>query len=599
MIIPINAQENDFKDFLFYDIEVFKEDTIIVFKDYKGNTKVFHNDFSEVEDLIDNKILVGYNNYFYDDFILSAVLLKNTQYKIKQANDEIISGNRSCVSLNESIVSLDCFQQINVAKSSLKKIEANLGLSIDETAVPFDIDRPLNEEELTNTIKYCSRDVDATIDVFKLRWRTYFVPKLSVVSMLEGVEHEKAIRWNTTTITAQLLTEKKDDKGRIFSSKIPRQSELYHEDFKNVPEIVIKMWEESEKPLRFKQKIKNNKCSIEAYDCIFEFGFGGLHGVNKHKKRFKNVKLLDVASMYPNIIINLDTLGKGATNKYKQIVDTRLKAKSRGDNATANALKLVINSAYGLTKNEYSKLYNPVGGTNVCLLGQISLFSLCDKLYNAGYTLVNINTDGVAFCGVGKRDYQEIKKEWEEENGLILELSEFKVWCQKDVNNYIAETKDGKVKVKGGDVSKYNEPTEYKHDLINLNAGLSWTSTNSLGIVSRAVVDYVLYGILPEKTVANNLDKPILYQFVLQAGSTFKGTYDEEGREYQKVNRVFATKDGVSLVKVREDGAKCKFPNAPENMFVYNGDLSEFDHKDKIDVPYYIKLCREVCERWE
>lgn len=600
MIIPIDAHDNDFKDFLFYDIEVFKDDTIVVFKDYNGCKKVYHNEFDGMDKFIEGKILVGYNNYYYDDIILTKILLNSNQKEIKYTNDTLITGPSTKFYVHEELLTLDCFQQINVAKSSLKKVEANLGLSIDETAVPFDIDRPLNDKELKDTIRYCSRDVDATIDVFKLRWKTYFVPKISVVDMLRGVSKKMALRWNTTTITAQLLTEYEDENKKVRSKNIPKQFNLYKGNFYDVPKQVIDMWAEAEVPLRFRQKIKNKKCSVDMFECSFEFGFGGLHGVNKYQKKFKNVKLLDVASMYPNIIINLQALGPRPTQKYQQIVEKRLKAKAEGDIATANALKLVINSAYGLMKNEYSKLFNPIGGTNVCILGQISLFCLCQKLYEAGYTLVNINTDGVAFTGFGNRDFNEIKREWEEEHHLELELSEFKQWCQKDVNNYIAETKDGKVKVKGADVSKYNEPTEYTGDLLTLNAGLSWSSTNSLGIISKAVVDYVLYDIIPEKTVVNNTDNPILYQFVLQAGSTFKGTFDEEGREYQKVNRVFASNEGVNLVKVREDGATCKFPNAPEKMLVINEDLSTCkDLKDKIDIPYYIDLCREVCERWK
>ena len=43
--------------------------------------------------------------------------------------------------------SLDCFQQIDVSRPSLKKIEGNMGRMILESSVPFTINRPLTHEE--------------------------------------------------------------------------------------------------------------------------------------------------------------------------------------------------------------------------------------------------------------------------------------------------------------------------------------------------------------------------------------------------------------------------------------------------------------------
>lgn len=601
MYISSESLDNKFENFRFYDIEVFKEDTLVVFKTLDGLTeKVFHNDFNELEDYITNKILVGYNNYFYDDFILSALLKGLPQFRVKAINDEIIAGDKPSVKKDDLITSLDCFQQINVANSSLKKVEANLGLSIDESEVPFDIDRRLTEEEYKSVLKYCEHDVFATIQVFKLRWKTYFVPKLNVVDMLD-IDQSVAIRWRTTTITAQLLTGGKN---------IPRWYDYFDFDEYGIelplemPLEVIDMWNEVLPSIRIGKEITLPKLSVERFGCTFEFGFGGLHGVNDRKKSFRNVKLLDVASMYPNIIINLNALGQQATEKYKSIVDTRIKAKNSGDKTTAEALKLVINSTYGLMKNRYSRLYNPAGATSICMMGQIALFDLCERLYYAGYELVNINTDGVAFTGYANNPnhtYKDIWSEWERDYNLTLEISEFNKFIQKDVNNYVSETKDGHIKVKGGDVNKFNDPNEYGGDLFSLNAGFSWSGTNTTGIISRAVVDYVLNGVSPEITVKKNIHNPILYQFVLQAGNTYAGTFDENGKEYQKVNRVFASKkDSVTLYKVREDGATTKFANAPDNMLVYNDDLKGFiEFEDIVDIQYYNELARNVCDRWK
>lgn len=589
----LKAHENNFENFLFYDIEVFKEDSIVVFKDIDGRTlRIFHNDYTGLKDFIAGKVLVGYNNYHYDDYVLSAMIDSvdieyGTQW-IKVVNDNIISNNTFLTTLPD-ILSLDCFQQINVAKSSLKKIEANIGLSIDETAVDFNIDRKLSKRELEDTIKYCEQDVAATITVFKLRWFSYFISKLMIVDMLEPEIKMKALRWNTTTITAYLLTGntnvKQWDSWQLGEDAFDNTQLLL-----KVPREVRDMWKDEEE----------KKYTHYGLGSVIEFSKGGLHGTNDSpQKEFKDIKLLDVTSLYPNILIKLGALGT-ATEKYKKIVDERVKVKHT-DTTLSNALKLVINSTYGLMKNQYSKLYNPNAALSVCIYGQIALYDLCERLYNAGYTLVNINTDGVAFTG-GDESYEQIKEEWEQDYNLELELSEFDYWYQKDVNNYVAVDKNNKIKVKGGEVNHYFDPTCYTEDPLHLKAGVNWTSTTTKGIINKCIVNKLVYQKDFVDTCVENLNYPILFQYVLQAGRTYLGTVDEYGTEYQKVNRVFATKDGVTLKKVKlmenKDGdiveSQQYFPNAPENMYVYNGDLRDFDNfRDIVDIDFYVDLAEE------
>lgn len=612
------AEETNFENFLFYDIEVFRFDTLIVFKDINGETvKTFHNDFEGLEELVRGKVLVGYNNYHYDDIILSALLLNKPQEKVFQYNNEIISGLNP-FPVDPKIVSLDCWQQINVAKSSLKKVEANIGMDIEETPVPFDIPRPLTEGEYDDVLYYCSHDVLATVNIFKLRWHSYFVGKLQITSMLPKELQRKALRWNTTTITANILVpdrEKLMKWGRPYMASTdfsPEERALIKEGlYSKVPRTVSENWD--------KDYANVKKCTHHEFGCTFEFGAGGLHGVPEggHVVIENNVKLLDVTSLYPNIILQLKPLGK-FTETYKTIVEQRVSIKHK-DPVLSNALKLIINSTYGLMKNEYSKLRNDRGALAVCIYGQILLFDLCRRLYEAGYHLINVNTDGVAFNAKGSvlQNYEEIQAEWEAEYGLQLELSEFDKWIQKDVNNYIA-TQGDRVKVKGGMVNHYHDPTDYRDLPLEFYAGVNWSGTNSLGIVHKVLVEVMTQHPREEWPTCGIQDKvyhyiyddpqPILFQYILQAGNTYKGVYDTEGNEYQKVNRVFATRGkGVTLQKHKEivNGqgetvvSKQYFPNAPKNMYVYNKDLRNFtDFEDIIDGNYYVDLVKEKLSSW-
>src|SRR5699024_7028163 len=127
---------------LFYDIEVFSHDALVVFLDENGNETIFHNDFIRLEEFIEGKTLVGFNNYFYDDVILHHMLNLKTPEQLKHLNDRIISGEKIRIK-NYRFNSLDVWQQIDVSMPSLKKIEGNMGKMILESSVSFDIDRPL------------------------------------------------------------------------------------------------------------------------------------------------------------------------------------------------------------------------------------------------------------------------------------------------------------------------------------------------------------------------------------------------------------------------------------------------------------------------
>lgn len=291
--------------------------------------------------------------------------------------------------------------------------------------------------------------------------------------------------------------------------------------------------------------------------------------------------------MYPNIIINLNGLGD-KTEDYKRILDYRLQLKHEGKKEEQAPFKLLLNSAYGLLNNQYSQLNNPHLAYSICIYGQISLYVLSQRLAGIGAEIININTDGVAYCYDGDEDLK-ILRAWEEEFKLNLEVDYFKKWIQKDVNNYIAVTENDYVLVKGGDVNKYHQNRFF--------------ANNDIRITHIALVDYLIHGKPVQDTLIENVDKPILYQYVLKAGSTYQGVvmYDEPDKLLNtKINRVFATDKGGQIVKKREDGGLVKFADTPDKMYVYNGDLEEFEEfKEIIDLQWYYDLTIKNLKRWQ
>jgi hypothetical protein len=563
------------ENYLFYDIEVFKYNSCVVFKDInKKLVRIFKDNFSGLSDFVRGKTLVGYNNYHYDDKILVYMSENKSQYLIKQLNDKIINGE-SVNYINKPIFdSLDCFQQIDVSYPSLKKIQGNFGRMVLESSVPFDLDRPLTDEEYQDVIEYCMYDVDTTIEVFKERYHSYFEPKFSLVEMLGK---PKAIKWNTTSISGNLLLDR--PLPRWDSVRIPEEM------WGMVPEEVQDMWMKKSSVLneiRYRNEKQVKTTTIQDFNCNILFGFGGLHGSSRKIKRAKKVKLLDVTSMYPNIILLLNVLGH-ASEKYREILKKRIAIK-HVDKTLSNALKLILNSVYGNMGNKYSILYNPMALMSVCLYGQISLYQLC-KYLSPFAEIVNINTDGVAFIPTDP-NYVMAYRQWERDFHLQLEeKGPFDVFHQKDVNNYIT-LKDGEIEVKGGDVNRYHEDSPFKN--------------NNARALDVALVDYVLFEKPITDTFLELLDEPKYFQYILKAGNTYQGTFDSKGNQYNKVNRVFASKKpGFCLYKKRQDGANVKFADAPEDMFLFNGETSEIkDFKKIVDLNHYHNIVKKRLERW-
>ena len=583
---------------LFYDIEVFRYDSLIVIKDINNNIigvwwsippgqypEDGPNGFEGVRATVKDSTLVGYNNHHYDDLVLTAMMDGEPQQRIKAVNDAIIGNQEEAVIAYKRRASglntLDTMQQIDVSMPSLKQIEGNMGRSIIESEIDFDIDRPLTESEKQTVLQYCAYDVENTIRIFKLREKAYFQVKDTLLTMLpERSRLKNPRKLNTTTLSADILLEKPLPKWATI--RLPDAVR----NTPNVPERVWEMWHSQE--MTNDREAQDEKITVRQYGCDITFASGGLHGVAVQGKEFTKVKLLDVGSMYPSIVVNLQALGEG-TELYDGMRTERLKIK-KSDPIRANALKLILNSVYGNLKNRYSILNNPLASLSVCAYGQLALYDLSRRLYEAGYTLVNLNTDGVAFVdykGLG-RTWELVKEGWENTYNLSLDLDEFDRWIQKDVNNYVAVTPDGHIKVKGGDCNKYHEDKLF--------------ANNNARIIHIALVDNLLFGVPVSKTVREHLDNPALYQYILKAGRTYLGVVDGEGNEYQNVNRIFATRSetGVRLYKKRADGGLVNFPDMPENMLVWNGDVSDLapTFKELVDIAHYCKVTEKKLEGW-
>ena len=577
-----------------YDCEVFAHDFIVVFKDKEtGERAIFHNDNDGVKGFIsDEAIYCGFNSKGYDQYIIKAICAGYSPEEVKQVNDWIIGGGQGwqCPLLNGVYFrfnNVDIMDDMQMGLS-LKAIEGHLGsMSIEETEVDFNLDRPLTKEEIELTIKYCKHDVDATEKLTEIR-KDYLNNKI-YLGGLKGIEPTQALAMTNAKLTAAYL-----DANRVVDYNDEREYK-YPNNLRReyIPQEVFDFFNRLYDASISDDELFKSKLNIDVGGCPVTLGFGGIHGAIPFRQEEESdgrlIRNYDVASYYPHLMVHYGYTSRNIPNPqiYADMLKTRMNAKKSGDVATANALKLVANTTYGAMLNKYNDLYDPLMGRSVCITGQLFLLELSQHLIEDCSTLriVQLNTDGI-MVSFDESDYDkvlEITKEWEQRTRFELEEDKIKRIVQKDVNNYIEMPYEGKPKIKGGYLVRGIAPA----GAFNVN--------NNATIVSRAIIDYFVSGIPPENTI-NDCNDIFAFQMIAKAGSKYKEAYhlvNGEKQPIQKVNRVYSTKDTRygKLFKIKaENDLTAKIEMLPEHCIIDNDNHLT---TDDIDKSFYIEMAKK------
>ena len=278
----------------------------------------------------------------------------------------------------------------------------------------------------------------------------------------------------------------------------------------------------------------------------FVFGTGGIHGSVENEIVEADSEYavidLDVSSYYPNLAIKNrffpEHLGQGFCDIYQHLYEQRKNyPKGSAENAM---LKLALNGVYGDSNNVFSVFYDPLFTMKITLNGQLLLCMLAEKLIKVpGVELVSCNTDGLTVRVprdlIG--EVERIRGEWEQMTQLTLEEALYYRMFIRDVNSYIAEYMDGKLKRKGA----------YEYDL-------EWHQNHSALVVPKAAEKVLVEGAPIRETVEN---WPDMYDFMLRAkvprSSYLVIQYPEEWGNtdfpIQNTTRYYVAKGGGRLYK--------------------------------------------------
>lgn len=554
---------------------------------------------------------VGYNIKKYDLTIANAVyqgfdpeeISVINNLKIKKNYDDSTPLAKRLAPFKDrrmnSIVHLDLFDS---STGSLKDKEAILGLSVKETSVPFDKE-DLTEEEKQEIQDYCDHDVFASMYWYLHTVKPFVNTKL-ILCRKFNIEEKFGYNCTNAGLVSKALNVRKTSYSDAEKVEItlPLRIKKYCED--NLPEEVLKRVLNSKST--YNVKLFNNKVV---------FADGGIHStyntdefmIDKEDRPVLHVKSndewtllnVDAGSYYPSLMIQLGTISRCITRPelFKEIFDERMrikhkKNKTKEDDDTQLADKLILNTTYGASGSKWLDLYDPYQRTRTCRFGQLFLIALACKLTKTIETLrvIQTNTDGIlVYC---KRadipKVQELMDEWYQTSGIILEEDYVDEIWQRDVNNYFMLKKGGKPKVKGGWLN---------HTIVR--PGYIMISPRTAFVSARAVCEYLAHGKDIIKTIVECDD---IMDFVI---TTTKGpTFDEVIYRYANgmeiptynYNRLVASKNTtlgqVYKVKNIEKGRSYTVAaSTPEHSLLLNDDIDTYDFKEikkELDYMYYI-----------
>ncbi len=565
---------------LFYDFEVFKHNWLVVCIDVVNKTEhVIVDNVKKLQELFDenrNNIWIGFNNKHYDRYIMKAILCG---FNPKKINDYIIQegnpGWRFSNQLNK--IKFNNYDVMNNGDSGLKKFEGFMGNNIKESSVPFDIVRPLTEGEIEEIIKYCRHDVEQTIEIFMQR-KADFDAHLGLVKLASGENLNLALLEKTKPQLAAIILEaNKQSHKDEFEIDFP--DTLVLNKYKEVRE-----WYEDKNNHSYathipgKKTLKKTQLELMIAGVPHVFGWGGLHGAIPKYRGEGYYLNMDVASLYPSLMIeyNLHSRNMKDPKKYVDIYHERLKLKAE-KNPLQLPLKLVLNSTYGVMKDKNNNLYDPLQANRVCVYGQLLLLDLIEKL-EPYCEIIQSNTDGVLVKltdGSDEAYYKidDIAYEWEKRTRLKLEFEEFTKVFQKDVNNYVLVKADGTYKSKGAYVKKLKS-LDY-----------------DLPIVNKAIVEYMLNS-TPIETTIYKCDELKEFQLVSKISGKYTHILHGDKKLNEKCIRIFASNNDkdMGVKKVHAVTKKAaKIPNSPEHCFIVNDDVNDVKVPRKLDRDWYIE----------
>ena len=400
---PSVGAKNDEAKLVFYDVEVFPNLFLVNWKiegEGKPVVRMINPTPLEIEELMRFR-LVGSNCRRYDNHILYARLMGYTNEQLYNLSQKIITGSPNCFFGEAYNVSYTDVFDFSSKKQSLKKFEIELGIHHQELGLPWD--QPVPEEMWTRVAEYCDNDVIATEAVFNAR-KADFTAR-HILADVAGM----SVNDTTNSLTTRIIFGKNRKPQDQFNYR--DMGDESHADLPDPKSDGFTLFDDG-KPVFPGYVYKNGK-SIYRDEEVGEGGY-----VYAEPGMYGNIALLDIASMHPSSIVAENLFGDEYTKRFKDILDARIAIKHKDfdkaktmlngalakyltdENAAADlaqALKIAINSVYGLTSANFENPFRDARNKDniVAKRGALFMINLKHEVQKRGYTVAHIKTDSI------------------------------------------------------------------------------------------------------------------------------------------------------------------------------------------------------------
>ena len=463
---PSIGTKNDEAKLVFYDVEVFPNLFLVNWKiegEGKPVVRMINPTPPEIEELMRFR-LVGFNCRRYDNHILYARLMGYTNEQLYNLSQKIITGSPNCFFSEAYNVSYTDVFDFSSKKQSLKKFEIELGIHHQELGLPWD--QPVPEEMWTRVAEYCDNDVIATEAVFNAR-KADFTAR-HILADVAGM----SVNDTTNSLTTRIIFGKNRKPQDQFNYRnmgmIPDNEATYsiHDietepNFKNIEADDYTVFNENGQPLFPGYTFENGKSTYRDE----EVGEGGY--VYAEPGMYGNIALLDIASMHPSSIVAENLFGDEYTKRFKDILDARIAIKHKDfdkaktmlngalakyltdENAAADlaqALKIAINSVYGLTSANFENPFRDTRNKDniVAKRGALFMINLKHEVQKRGYTVAHIKTDSIKIPDATPEIIQFVMDYGKAYGYNFEHEATYDRMCLVNDAVYIAKYKDGK-----------------------------------------------------------------------------------------------------------------------------------------------------------
>lgn len=402
--IERNAPTGEEKPMIFFDCEVFPNLLLVNWKFAKQDKvyRMINPTPAEIEGLTKYR-LVGFNNRKYDNHILWARMLGISNEQIYALSNQIINQHTGFFGEAYNLSYTDIYD-FSSKKQSLKKFEIELGIHHQELGLPWD--QPVPKSLWDKVAEYCDNDVLATEALFYSEDRQADFVAREILADLAGM----TVNDTTNSLTTRIIFGREKHPKLVYTDLATGKSD-------SVVEV--------EPDILTDQNITN---AFPGYEWVrgedgkmhnmfrgTDLGMGGY--VYAEPNMYSNVALLDVASLHPHSAVAMNYFGE-YTKHFNDLMDVRIHVK-HGEydkakklfggklakylddpgqaKALAQALKIAINSVYGLTSATFDNPFrNPKNANNiVALRGALFMRTLQDEVQQRGFTVAHIKTDSI------------------------------------------------------------------------------------------------------------------------------------------------------------------------------------------------------------